>query len=433
MDELDESMMTTTSTDEMNPVDAAMAASHTHQPELSPTRVARADPDQSASAEKPRKLRKACSTDYESGDDAAMAAADPDILPNIADTAVNEETRELLLHSRTARTRASSLQRLVQDVTEATNPTPLPPGQSVLGTAADALAAAIDARPGAAAVRSSPPREHIRMAPHLQPAAKKSGWKVWEKRGGTSASTSTSASAPPSPQRAEAPGIATANRFDAISEEPRVSREHSRGGSKGGRSWIIVIALLIAMTATATRGTIASHEWHDQPELTPRQVTPFSSQELQGTWAEFERNTRKLSAVTCEGVDVRKMRCPGGLADRFQTSSDGNRAQGGCGLQQQRMLASILKVRTQKSAAEVHRWRSKRRAQTHAHAGECRRYGIARDVARGDGEGAGAGVKLIANRALRHRIDTGDTNHWHTRNILWLKGRLPWHKVMYYA
>ena len=64
----------------------------------------------------------------------------------------------------------------------------------------------------------------------------------------------------------------------------------SRGGRKGGRLWGVVIALLTALTDTACRGTIASHEWHDQPELTRLQVTPFSSQELRGTWAEFESN-----------------------------------------------------------------------------------------------------------------------------------------------
>eukprot|EP00326_Haptolina_ericina_P006782 CAMPEP_0181228896 /NCGR_PEP_ID=MMETSP1096-20121128/33597_1 /TAXON_ID=156174 ORGANISM="Chrysochromulina ericina, Strain CCMP281" /NCGR_SAMPLE_ID=MMETSP1096 /ASSEMBLY_ACC=CAM_ASM_000453 /LENGTH=312 /DNA_ID=CAMNT_0023322461 /DNA_START=93 /DNA_END=1032 /DNA_ORIENTATION=- len=220
-----------------------------------------------------------------------MAATDSGILPNIADTAVDEETRHLLLHSRKARLQQSAMQRMMADAGVAALPTLMPPGQSMLGTAADALAAAIHARPGEVAVRSSPPRGHIRMAPHLQPAAEAGAWQVWEKRGSTSASTSTNTSAPPSPQRAEAPGgagIATANRLEAISEEPRVSRVVSRGGM-GGRRWTVVIALLTAMTDTAFRGTIASHEWHDQPELTHCQVTPFSSQELRGTWAKFER------------------------------------------------------------------------------------------------------------------------------------------------
>eukprot|EP00326_Haptolina_ericina_P027341 CAMPEP_0181185442 /NCGR_PEP_ID=MMETSP1096-20121128/9506_1 /TAXON_ID=156174 ORGANISM="Chrysochromulina ericina, Strain CCMP281" /NCGR_SAMPLE_ID=MMETSP1096 /ASSEMBLY_ACC=CAM_ASM_000453 /LENGTH=334 /DNA_ID=CAMNT_0023274279 /DNA_START=124 /DNA_END=1129 /DNA_ORIENTATION=+ len=242
MDEVEANMMMTTNTNQMTAEDAAMAASHTQQPELSPTRVARADPDQSASAEKPRKLRRACPIDEDSDDDAAMAATDSGILPNIADTAVDEETRHLLLHSRKARLQQSAMQRMMADAGVAALPTLMPPGQSMLGTAADALAAAIHARPGEVAVRSSPPRGHIRMAPHLQPAAEAGAWQVWEKRGSTSASTSTNTSAPPSPQRAEAPGgagIATANRLEAISEEPR--------------------------------------------------VTPFSSQELRGTWAKFER------------------------------------------------------------------------------------------------------------------------------------------------
>ena len=269
-----------------------MAASHTHQPELSPTRVERADPDQPTSAEKPKKKKKACPSEASSDDDAAMAAPPSAMLPEIDLTAVNDDAAHLLRHSMSARNRSRGIHALMTDVAAASHPTPLPTGQSGLGTAADAIAAAIAARPGEAAVRSSPPRDHIRMAPHLQPAAKAGAWQVWEKRGSTSTSNSTDASAPPSPQKAGAPGaagIATANRFEAISEEPRVSRA-SREGRKGGRFWGVVIALLIALTDTACRGTIASHEWHEQPDLTRLQVTPFSSQELRGTWAEFERN-----------------------------------------------------------------------------------------------------------------------------------------------
>ena len=442
MDEVEASMMMTTSTDRMTAEDAAMAASHTHQPELSPTRVERADPDQSASAEKPRKWRRACLPNDDSEDDAAMAAANPDIMPNIAEKAVNEEARVMLLHSRRARERASALQQMMTDAAAAAVPTPMPTEQSVLSTAADAIAAAISARPGEAAVRSSPPREHIRIAPHLQPAATNGGWQAWEKRGGASASTSTSASAPPSPHRAEAPGvagIATSNRFDAIAEEPRVSHTHSRGGRKGGRLWKVVVALLIALTETAFRGTNASHEWHDQPELTPSQVTPFSSQELQGTWAEFEKNmgnhgmdTRKLSAKTREVAGVWKMRSTSRLAGRIQASSDGDRTQGGSGLQQQRMLTSIPESRTHTCAAEVYRWRSKWRTQiyrrsrergthTYAHARKRRRRRVAHVVRRRNTESPRAGI--AANSTLT------DTHHWHTQNILWLEGRLPWHRV----
>ena len=418
-----------------------MAASHTHQPELSPTRVERADPDQSTSAEKPKKKKKACPSEASSDDDAAMAAPPSAMLPEIDLTAVSDDAAHLLRHSMSARNRSRGIHALMTDVAAASHPTPLPTGQSGLGTAADAIAAAIAARPGEAAVRSSPPRDHIRMAPHLQPAAKAGAWQVWEKRGGTSASNSTDASAPPSPQKAGAPGaagIATANRFEAISEEPRVSRA-SREGRKGGRFWGVVIALLTALTDTAYRGTNASHEWHDQPELTPSQVTPFSSQELQGTWAEFEKNmgnhgmdTRKLSAKTREVAGVWKMRSTSRLAGRIQASSDGDRTQGGSGLQQQRMLTSIPESRTHTCAAEVYRWRSKWRTQiyrrsrergthTYAHARKRRRRRVAHVVRRRNTESPRAGI--AANSTLT------DTHHWHTQNILWLEGRLPWHRV----
>jgi hypothetical protein len=290
MDEVEASMMSTTNAEQGGAGDAAMAASHTHQPELSPTRVERADPDQPTSAEKPKKKKKACPSEASSDDDAAMAATPAAMLPEIDLTAVDDDAAHLLRHSMTARGRSRGMSALMADVAAASHPTQLPEGQSGLDTAADAIAAAIAARPGEAAARSSPPREHIRMAPHLQPAARAGAWQVWEKRGGTSNSNSTDASAPPSPRKAKAPdaaGITTANRFEAISEEPRVSRA-SRVGGKGGRFWGVVIALLTALTDTAYRGTNASHEWHDQPVLTRLQVTPFSSQELKGTWAELE-------------------------------------------------------------------------------------------------------------------------------------------------
>jgi hypothetical protein len=193
-----------------------------------------------------------------------MAASDPASQPEFG-TEADEEARILVQHSRTARQRASALQSLMTDVTVTSHPTTLPQGHSVLGTAADAIAQAISAPPRAEAVGSSPPRGHIRMAPHLQPADKAGGWKVWERRGSPSASNSTSASAPPSPQKVGAPGIRTSNRFEAIREETRVRQPPIRKG-KGwrGRLCTVVVTALIALTAIDTRGTIASHEWHDQ-------------------------------------------------------------------------------------------------------------------------------------------------------------------------
>ena len=49
------------------------------------------------------------------------------------------------------------------------------------------------------------------------------------------------------------------------------------------------------------------------------------------------------------------------------------------------------------------------------------------------GSRKGAQARAEANRTLRHEIDTGNIHHWHTQNILWLKGRLPWHRVMHNA
>jgi hypothetical protein len=98
------------------------------------------------------------------------------------------------------------------------------------------------------------------------------------------ASNSTGASAPTSPKGGNAWGIETSNRFEAIGEEPRVRPDPSRGG--GWRRWLVAV-VMTAMTAIDTRGTFASHVWHDQPVLILRQVTPFDSQELRGAWKEM--------------------------------------------------------------------------------------------------------------------------------------------------
>ena len=292
MDELDASMTPSTSTEHVNSADAAMAASHTHPPELSPTRVQRTDQGPTPSAEKPKKKKKACPSEASSEDDAAMAAPQPDNLPEIDMTNMSDETSHVLRHSMTARHRTRGMQALMKDMDAAAHPTPLPTGQTEQDPAADALAAAISATPRAAAEGSSPPRGHIRMAPPPQPAADAAGgWKVlW--RGNQSASNSTDASTPSSPQRGgEDAGIQTSNRFEAISEEPRVRPHLSRGGRGGyGGFWTIVSATLAAMTATDFRGTNASHDWHDKPKLTLCQVTPFGSEELQGAWTDFEKS-----------------------------------------------------------------------------------------------------------------------------------------------
>ena len=76
MDELDASMTTETNDGQRNSEVAASAAHSSDPPMLSPTRVDRADPDQSASADKPRKKTKAVHESDESAseDDVAMAS-----------------------------------------------------------------------------------------------------------------------------------------------------------------------------------------------------------------------------------------------------------------------------------------------------------------------------------------------------------------------
>ena len=150
-----------------------------------------------------------------------------------------------------------------------------------------------------------------------------------------------------------------------------------------------------------------------------------------GRLRQLPRDTRKLPAEACEAAGVWKMWCAHRLADRIQAGRRGDRAQEGSGMWQQTMLTPIPKGRTHACAAKVYRWRGKWRTQADANAAQHRGFSMAHDVTRRSRKGAG--TRSTANCTLKHETDMRDIHHWHTKNILWLKGRLPWHKVIYYA
>ena len=143
------------------------------------------------------------------------------------------------------------------------------------------------------------------------------------------------------------------------------------------------------------------------------------------------RDTRELPPEACEAAGMWKMRCANRLADRVQAGRRGDRAQERSGLWQQTVLTPVSEGRTYACTAEVYRWCGKWGTRADANAAQHRGPSMAHDVPRRSGKGARARDK--ADCTLRHDTDMRDTNHWHTNNILWLKGRLPWHKVMYYA
>ena len=145
------------------------------------------------------------------------------------------------------------------------------------------------------------------------------------------------------------------------------------------------------------------------------------SGDQRGGVRQLPRDTRELSSKESEGASVRQMRGTSGLAHRFQTSGIGDRTQRGCGLQQQSVLAQISKSRTFARTAEIYRRSRKRGTQTYAHARKRRRRRVAHAVRSRNTESPRAG--FAAHSALT------DTHHWHTQNILWLEGRLPWHRV----
>ena len=142
-------------------------------------------------------------------------------------------------------------------------------------------------------------------------------------------------------------------------------------------------------------------------------------------------DTRRVSAETRTPTCVRAMWSASRLADGFQTSSDGNRFPRGSGLQQPGVLTPPPPIRTRAAPAAAHRWSRERRTHTHAHAGGHGRQRMAYYVL----PGGDTSDKACPQTYRMRRCGTVNINihHWHTNNVLWLMGRLPWHRVTYNA
>ena len=94
-------------------------------------------------------------------------------------------------------------------------------------------------------------------------------------------------------------------------------------------------------------------------------------------------------------------------------------------MQQQSLLTPVSQGRALARAAEVYRRSSERGTQAYAHARQHSGRRVAHTVRKRNRESPRAGV--AATDTLM------DTHHWHTRNVLWLEGRLPWHRIKRYA
>ena len=197
MDELDASMNYENANSAGQALTLAIASAPPDQLELSPTRVAR-DPDGAPSGGKPRKKKKAVhSTDESSGmeedDDSAIAAPSLQGLQDLAAHDAGVPSTGPLQHS-TARRHASALHGLMTDVSVAA----FPEENAYVTHATDAIA---EAAQGEVAVRSSPPKSGIRMAPQGKAVTSAAGWKTWERRQSPTASSSAATSGPPSPSK----------------------------------------------------------------------------------------------------------------------------------------------------------------------------------------------------------------------------------------
>ena len=117
--------------------------------------------------------------------DPAIAAPSLDSLHALAANEAIGDAARLLMSSSAARHRAGGLEGLMKDASVAA----FPEEQAWTSQAADALASA-GPRPGEVAVRSSPPRNSIRMAPQGAMAKSDSGWSTWERRRIPAASSS---------------------------------------------------------------------------------------------------------------------------------------------------------------------------------------------------------------------------------------------------
>ena len=289
MDELDASMNYENANSAGQALTLAIASAPPDQLELSPTRVAR-DPDGAPSGGKPRKKKKAVhSTDESSGmeedDDSAIAAPSLQGLQDLAAHDAGVPSTGPLQHS-TARRHASALHGLMTDVSVAA----FPEENAYVTHATDAIA---EAAQGEVAVRSSPPKSGIRMAPQGKAVTSAAGWKTWERRQSPTASSSAATSGPPSPSKGGGEEEAAArNRFAPIREEDtdgQVRHAPHIVGFRWSALWIAVV-VMNAMTATDYPRHVCQPRGHDTSDLIMRQVTPFSSQELKGAWSKIREH-----------------------------------------------------------------------------------------------------------------------------------------------
>ena len=165
-------------------------------------------------------------------------------------------------------------------------------------------------------------------------------------------------------------------------------------------------------SATGNRNSAARRPARGQREPEPG--------DQRGGLGQLPRNTRGISSKESEGASVQQMRGTSGLAYRLQASGNGDQAEGGCGVQQQSLLTPVSQSRALARAAEVYRRSSERGTQAYAHARQHRGRRVAHTVRRRNRESPRAGAAAIGTLT--------DTHHWHTQNILWLEGRLPWHR-----
>ena len=139
----------------------------------------------------------------------------------------------------------------------------------------------------------------------------------------------------------------------------------------------------------------------------------------------------RLPAEACTPTCVREMRSDSRLADSFQTGADGSGFWRGGGVQQPGVLAPSPPIRTRAATAAIYRRSCERRAHAHAHAG---RRGRQRMVCYVSPEGdTSDNTRPKAYRMRRCGMANINTHHWHTNNVFWLMGRLPWHRVTYNA
>ena len=204
----------------------------------------------------------------EDDDDSAIAAPSQEGLQDLAAHDAGESAAGPLQNS-TARKHASALHGLMTDVSVAA----FPEEDAYVTHASAAIARA----EGEVAVRSSPPKSGIRLAPQGKATKTVTGWSACERRQSPTASSSAATSAPPSPSRGGgAEGAAVGNRFTPIQEENADGQVRSaphKVGFRWSALWIAVVMMNV-MTATDYPRHVCQPRGHDTSDLTIHQVTP---------------------------------------------------------------------------------------------------------------------------------------------------------------